>query len=417
MIYGTKAPKLRRCHPHWRDVRLVNIVRTVLEWCNYHTRTVVVFALLLGATGSAFGIDAGRYSWLFALLLGVGLLSSTFGIDLSEMRSHDWRTLIWAVTVGVTLKAALIGSVMYGLSGGDMQFFVVAITVAQMDPLSVAALTDKAGLSPRADNLLRAWAALDDPVTVLLTVIAFVVMQITHVDIGLSFSSIQVTSLGGFGTYAIQNVAFMATIVFLWQHLYAKLHIASYTYKLTLTLTFMAGGIVIGSTWFWMFGVALVGIFLRPDDTTVTAKVRHILEIATNIAFAVAGIVVGILLLTHGFNLLQGVALGASAFGSQIIVVQFLPARHQMSRRDRLYLAGGHQNGVTACLLALATDTVDIVAVGIVTTHILNFAWNTTLKHHYAKAERTQSHPCTAAPYYPRADPEKKSVGKYHFLL
>jgi NhaP-type Na+/H+ and K+/H+ antiporter len=364
----------------------MNVIRLSLSWCNLHTRIIVACALLLGAVGSVFGVDVGNASWLFALLLGVGLLSSTFGIDLSEMRLHDWRTLIWAVTVGVTVKAVLIGATMFCLTGGDLRFFIIAITVAQMDPLSVAALTDKAKLSPRADNLLRAWAALDDPITVLLTVIAFVVVRLGHIDIGMSFDSIQVTSLTGFGIYAVQNVAFMATLVFLWQQFYAKSNTKSYAYKLTLTLAFIIGGVLIGSTWFWMFGVALVGIFLRPDSEEVTAKVQRILEIATSIAFTIAGIVVGVLLAKHGIDPLRGVALGICAFVSQIIVTRLLPARKKMSRSDLLYLAGGHQNGVTACLLGLATGTAPIVVPAIVVTHVLHFAWNTALDRHYAKA-------------------------------
>lgn len=361
------------------------LVVRILRWCNQHTRSVVALGLILGATTSIFDVDLEQGSWLFALLLGIGLLGSTFGIDLTEMRMHDWRTLIWAVTIGVTLKATLIGAIMFCLTGGDVRFFIIAITVAQMDPLSVAALTDKTRLSPRADNLLRAWAALDDPVTVLLTIVVSVMMQLTHIKTGLSFENIQIESLGGFGTYAVENVAFMATLVFLWQQVYAKSGGRSYTYKLILTLVFMTGGIIIGSTWFWMFGVALVGIFLRPTDADVSVRVQRILEVATSVAFTTASIVVGYLLMIHGIEPLLGIALGMCAFLSQVVVTALLPAKRKMTRRDRLYLAGGHQNGVTACLLGLATGTAPIVIPAIVVTHVLHFAWNAALDRHYAQ--------------------------------
>jgi NhaP-type Na+/H+ or K+/H+ antiporter len=351
---------------------------------HFGIRTVVVGALFFGIVGGFFDISFEKSSWFFALLLGIGLLNSTFGIVIEEMKAIDWKILVWAITIGVTVKAAIIGAAMYCLTG-ELRFFVIAVTVAQMDPLSVGALIGKSRLSVRADNLLRAWAALDDPVTVLMTIVLFVVARLTHTDLGLSFDSVQISTLGSFGTYAVQNVAFMTMIVFFWQLAYSKSATKTYTYKLALTLAFMVGGIVVGSTWFWMFGIALVGIFLRPDDVQVSERVQRILEIATNVAFALAGVIIGGLLVIHGIDPLPGIALGVCAFASQAIVVwSLLPSRRKMDRRDRLYLAGGHQNGVTACLLALATGTVPIVVPAIVVTHLLHFAWNAVLDRRYA---------------------------------
>lgn len=143
---------------------------------------------------------------MFALLLGVGLLGSTFGIDLDALLASDWKLIIWAITVGVSAKASFTGMVMYAVTR-DPRYFVVSISVAQMDPLSVGALVEGSRLSPRAKSLLNAWAALDDPVTVVLTLGALLALKLAHVDIGFTVDSLQVQNLHSLGLYMVHNVA------------------------------------------------------------------------------------------------------------------------------------------------------------------------------------------------------------------
>lgn len=124
------------------------------------------------AIGRQFDLAELPYTsaYLFAAtaLLAIGLYSSTYEISVTDVR-HDARTVIAAVTIGVLLKAVLISLVMFA-AFRHPQYFVLGIAVAQIDPLSVAALQAKSRMSRRAKDVLLAWASFDDPVTVVLTV-------------------------------------------------------------------------------------------------------------------------------------------------------------------------------------------------------------------------------------------------------
>ena len=137
-------------------------------------------AVLLGALGALalgtlIGLAAdpsplvGTTGYVVAtgLLLAVGLYGSTYGIDLADLR-RDLRGVVAAVTLGVVLKAAMISGVMV-LAFDRPEYLVLGIVVAQIDPLSVAALSEDRHMSQRARSLLMAWASFDDPMTVLLT--------------------------------------------------------------------------------------------------------------------------------------------------------------------------------------------------------------------------------------------------------
>ncbi|MGP3956610.1 hypothetical protein ACTWPT_11470 [Nonomuraea sp. 3N208] len=104
------------------------------------------------------------------LLRAIGLYGSTHDIDRAVARAHA-RLIVAAVTVGVVLKAAFIASVLY-LFTGDPLAVMLAVAVAQIDPLSVASVMGDSRLSPKARTTLAAWASFDDPVTVVLSVYA-----------------------------------------------------------------------------------------------------------------------------------------------------------------------------------------------------------------------------------------------------
>jgi NhaP-type Na+/H+ or K+/H+ antiporter len=137
-------------------------------------------AVLLGAlatllAGTLTGLAAdpthlvGTTGYVVAtgLLLAVGLYGSTYGIDLADLR-RDLRGVVAAVTLGVVLKAGLISGVIV-LAFDRPEYLILGIVVAQIDTLSVTALSKDGHMSQRARSLLTAWASFDDPMTVLLT--------------------------------------------------------------------------------------------------------------------------------------------------------------------------------------------------------------------------------------------------------
>jgi hypothetical protein len=99
-------------------------------------------------------------------MLALGLYVATAGIDNAVARHHKW--LIGRVlTIGVGLKIVLIGAVM--LIFGDWRLLTLAPAMAQIDPLGVAALEERDRMSEQARTILGAWAAFDDPITVVVT--------------------------------------------------------------------------------------------------------------------------------------------------------------------------------------------------------------------------------------------------------
>ena len=346
---------------------------------------------LVGIIGVGWAVGAGAgtgdlsgsslYLFLTTLLLAVGLYGSTSEISLREAR-QDLRLLLLAVTVGVVAKAALIAVVLW-LVLDEPAYLVLAVAVAQIDPLSVAALRDSSRLSPRGRTILSVWASFDDPVTVLLTAYtAPFALRALNDSSGTSSTSSPDGIAGAVGDdlldYAAQlgwNAVLVAVAAALWLLLRRTrgkdpAHWSPATQAvavlLLLALIVTAGGYTL------MLGVAVVGLFFRPPALT-----RHLGRISRG-AYVTAAFTLG-LLLVAGVDLVYGLALGAAAYGAQIVVGSVL-ARN-LDRVDRVSLALGQQNGVTAVILALSLQpvfpqAVAIVAPAIVTVNCLHFAAN-----------------------------------------
>jgi len=120
---------------------------------------------------------AEGYRWGAHLLLTIGLYGAASSIDLHQART-DNKLIVAAVTIGVIVKALLIGGSL-SLAWHNPLFFVLGIAVAQIDPLSVAARIRDDRMSTRARTVLAAWSSLDDPCTVVLAIYAAAVAATT----------------------------------------------------------------------------------------------------------------------------------------------------------------------------------------------------------------------------------------------
>ena len=110
--------------------------------------------LAVAAMAGLDGLDTSQVYFLAtSVLLAVGLYGSTFHIDLDAAR-RDRRTILLAVTVGVILKAALIGGIL-ALAWWDPLFLVLGVAVAQIDPLAVASIMGHPTMSTRAKSMRR----------------------------------------------------------------------------------------------------------------------------------------------------------------------------------------------------------------------------------------------------------------------
>jgi NhaP-type Na+/H+ or K+/H+ antiporter len=316
------------------------------------------------------------YLLTVAVLLAAGLYSSTFSISIAEARTHV-RLILKAITIGVFLKALIIGGIL-AFSLNNPFGFILGIIVAQIDPLSTAALMKGNRMSESAKSILAAWSSFDDPMTVILSLYApvFVAMMI-----GIDWQPIR-GSVHEFGVtgYIMEtgiNLLFAASIFILWQLM--KRHSKATNYVVIALIALGMYGLLIGSLsiavyYFWMLGIAILGLFMRPPIKIAISRV-------VRWALSIAAILLGILLV-NGINIWTGIILGFSTYAAQIIVGFLLTGK--LSMRDRLHIAFAQQNGITAIILSLLFEsyypgTVAIIAPAIIVVNTVHSVSNKIL--------------------------------------
>ncbi|WP_212822895.1 hypothetical protein [Catellatospora sp. TT07R-123] len=330
-------------------------------------RLALLAAFVLAGLGvsAVVGVDAAAlphsaaYHWAAYLLLAVGLYGATYGIDLAQAR-HDRKIIISAVTVGVVVKALIIGGTM-ALAWRDPLFLLMGVAVAQIDPLSVAALMGDGRMSTRARTVLAAWSSFDDPITVILTVYAAAVaaafgLGTASAAAGSPWPLHYLTDLAG-------NLGLAALAWLAWRHLRTRPW-AQYALLIVCAVVAMCTG--------WMLAMALIGLFARPS------ALARLLPRITETAMYAAAVALGVLL-TGGVDLAAGAALGAVAFAAQAAVAW--PLTRGMPGQDRWHLAAAQQHGITAIILALTleiqfTGVVAVIAPAILTANLLHMAVN-----------------------------------------
>ncbi|TYK49066.1 hypothetical protein [Actinomadura decatromicini] len=349
---------------------------------------IVVGAVLATMAGLGAGAlvhphdlaGSARYSLLAGFLLAIGLYGSTHAIELGALR-RDVRGVLVAVTLGVVLKATLIAGVML-LAFHEARYLVLGIAVAQIDPLSVAAMRAGSRMSERAKALLFAWASFDDPVTVLLALyFSILAFRLS----GRDGSPRAGPSGSGLGAYLVDlgwNLALAAGALLVFLALRALRRRVGSDVEGggrgvdLLSLVALAAVFLVAADSMLMLAVAVTGLFFR------VGAYAGFIDRAVSVAFLVASFALG-LLLVDGVDPLPALVLGCAAFGAQalisLLVVPVL--KHGLSRRDRVHLALGQQNGITAIILALALEpdfrgTVGIVAPAILVVNVLHYASN-----------------------------------------
>ncbi|WP_416983336.1 hypothetical protein [Streptomyces sp. T028] len=305
----------------------------------------------LGVNASAV-VGSGGYLFAASLLLAVGLYGSTYAIDLKALRA-DLSGVVAAVTVGVVLKAALITGTM-ALVLRRPESLVLGIAVAQIDPLSVAAMDRGERMSPRARSLLKAWASFDDPMTVLLTLYlaGYAYAAAGHQGT----PRILGESNAGHLTGLAANAALLAAVALLWwagRAVSARLPrpLADRGVGAAATLVLAVVTLLLAADRSLMLAVALIGLFLR------SPLLGRLVDRAVGGAYLAAFLALG-LLLAHGVAWWPGFVLGSAAFVAQAVValgVMPLFVRG-LERRDRIALGLGQQNGITAVLIALSLE-------------------------------------------------------------
>ncbi|MBN0042717.1 cation:proton antiporter [Streptomyces actuosus] len=333
------------------------------------------------------------YGYTALLLLSIGLYGSTHDIDLSEVRG-SLRVVVVAVTVGVVLKATLIAAVMV-LAFHRTEYLVLGIAVAQIDPLSVAAMQDNERVTPRAKAILSIWASFDDPMTVLLTVY-FSALALRMGAVGNPSGSVASDTADVFGNLLL-NLLLFGAVVLLWtlvrvRRLLRRRRAAPGTagaptaalaglpdrprHVDVVALVLVVVLVAVAASTTLVLAVALAGLVVR------LGRFAPALEGAVTFAFLAASALLGAVL-SGGIDFYQGLVLGVAAFAAQFLVTLLigrLLVRPRLSRADRAHLGLGQQNGITAITLALTLestfpDTVAAVGPAIVTVNLLHYGF------------------------------------------
>ncbi len=309
------------------------------------------------------------YGFFITALLGFGLYASTSGIVIAEFRKQ-FRTVVIAVTLGVLAKVALVFGVMFFVFR-DPNHLILAVAVAQIDPLSVAAMRAKSKMSDSAKALLSAWASFDDPITVLLTVY-------------ITAFALNGGAVGGVGSFAVNlvlNLALAGMAYMLWTLVRGRVRKAEeggrsvrYAVRAVMVVAVLAIGFV-AVQYALLLALALLGLFFRPNlgrwvdrlaEAGMFAAIAAVgLVLAAEFSWALAGV---------------GVVLGVAAFGAQAVVAVVLTVPKRW-RGDRVRLALGQQNGLTAIILALLLEptfpgSIAVVAPAVVVVNLLNAVTN-----------------------------------------
>lgn len=371
------------------------------------------FVILLVAIGAGWGLShvldlqgiAGTQGFLYGAttLLAVGLYGSTTqiirpGISRPDIFQPEFRfkvrVVLLAVTVGVGAKAALIAAVMY-LAYHDPRYLVLGVAIAQIDPLSVAALQRNSKLSERAKSILYAWSSFDDPVTTLLTIYA---AALTLNMLGMEGGLVG-ADLGSFALQMLANLVFAAVTAIVWLAFTrrAGISILSDGTKLSrwqnLVAVIVLAAFIIFAIWqFLILGLAIAGLFFRPYLGPWINRV-------TQVAILLATVALGVLLV-DGVALLPGLLLGTAAFAAHAVVSMVLTLK--LPRSDRAYLALSQQNGITAIILALFLErsfagTAAVVAPAIFVINTLHLSSTSALTWVLERRTRRENHSATSS--------------------
>lgn len=340
----------------------------------------LLLPLLIAGAGSLAGQwltvdiqgDGGSYAYLTYGLLAVGLYGSAQGISRPEVRGDVYR-IVAAITVGVVVKAAFIALVLTVLLRRKPEYLVLAVAMAQIDPLSVSAMLEAGDMSPRAKSLLAAWASFDDPVTTVLVVVIS--------SMALPGADSAMAGAAGYARTLSWNLLLLVAAAGVWAVIRKRGPVGTpvSTGRGLIQIVALLGLAAVATWQFLMLGLALSALFFRPPLGPWIGRL-------TTAALFAATFLLGVLL-AGGADFRTGAVLGCATFAAQILVGSALT--WGFPRRDRISLCLSQQNGITAIILALFLEpqlpkAVAVIAPAILVVNLLHLASSNLVTHRTA---------------------------------
>jgi NhaP-type Na+/H+ or K+/H+ antiporter len=340
---------------------------------------LVILLALLGLAASAVVqansgvrlrhvVNSSLYDKGITALLAVGLFASVYGISRRELRQNA-RIVLVAITFGVAFKAVLTGGIM-ALAYGNIGYLLLGVAVAQIDPLSVVATLRHSTMSRRAKSVLSAWASFDDPVTVLLVayLASFTLSRAGRNGHG----TLPGITAGSYPEQIALNAALVAAAALAWYLIGAFCRARGGAGLRTALLCLaLVALMAVAVSFDLLIGITVCGLFFRPPVEAVISRV-------VDLAFYAATFLLGMLLVAS-VNVAAGVLLGVSVFLVQVLAGTIIS--RGMPRNDRVHLALGQQNGLTAIVLALVLEpylpaALGIIAIAILVVNVLHISGN-----------------------------------------
>ncbi len=326
----------------------------------------VIFALMCRISGAQRSVI---YTGAATTLLFIGLYFAVYFIDKEEAKRH-WRIVAIAVTFGVICKYFII-LLMTLVALQQWQYAVFAMAMAQIDPLSVAAISKDSRMNAQTKAVLNAWASFDDPITGVATWLMLgLIAKTAHQKIA---------SDSDWSSILIGLSPFILTIVLVTVFKLTRLPRA----KSDVAKTGIVGAIAFVAIPLKAFSAsALAGWFIRPKWLSKFA------DKFTQLALCGATFMLG-MILADGVNVIGGIVLGVATYLSQIVVgwlvMRLATSKSKkgaaFSTRDTWQIALAQQNGITAIVLALNLETmvsgaIATIALAILVVNTLNFGAN-----------------------------------------
>ncbi|RZU74922.1 NhaP-type Na+/H+ or K+/H+ antiporter [Micromonospora kangleipakensis] len=320
---------------------------------------------------------------LTTFALAVEPYANTFGLDVREL-ARNKKTILQSISIGVLLKIAIIGGAM-SLIFRDPIWFLIALGVSQIDPMSVGEFMEGSEASPQSKALMRAWAAFDDTTVVVMLLGLIAILRPSgltkalsgHVGLVEIARTVSIALSFAAAVWLIYRIALTYSVMRLRRdpgRSRRRPRVANgFGTRISNLGIWVVAFAVLGSIFIGSTALALVGLFARPAGLN-----PRWLSWLTRSGSALACLGLGFLLDLRS-GVFHGVLLGLLAFTAHALASQLVIRR--LPRTDRLAVVFAQQNGTAAVAVALLLHndfptSISVLSWAVVTVNVASLISN-----------------------------------------
>ncbi|MCG8366786.1 MAG: hypothetical protein MJA27_26060 [Pseudanabaenales cyanobacterium] len=310
-------------------------------------RGLLTVSIALGLSAYIFALtiqldirDLPYLDKLMSAAIAIGLYFNTFEIETNLLRNQIGtvlKILLFGVPIKILLPAASLALLyFFDVPDGYWIAGLCSTVVAQIDPISTDSFLRQSGMRDESKIILRAWASLDDPITVLFAFYIFLPLALSQ-----SFNP------GDYLLNLLLTLSIWITLFIIHSNLIRNQPLQSYIEITLLTAVVLY---TVASGQFLL--PAVVGLFIRP---TLLQRNPQISQTITSVIFYISAIVLGSLAGIVPIKWLAGLSLALPMFFMAQTIVAYVLIK-DCGLQDKLRIMLGHQNGMTAMLLTISLE-------------------------------------------------------------